>query len=524
MPVNTTTREYENAAAVWARCRNTYEGSDAVKAAGTTYLPLLDAHEEDLVAYQAYKDRALFFNATRRTVSGLSGAMFQRAPTLDVPANVESHAQDVTLTGVPFETFALGAGKEVLIVGRYGILVDMASEEAPDQRPYWCGWSAEAVVGWRTGRVGGDEILTRVVLQECVEEEDPKDPFRSIPITQYRVLELVGGLYTQQLWRELKADSKKFVPFGKEIQPKRRGKRLTFIPFVFIGATTITPGVERPPLDDMVLVNLSHYRNSADLEHGLHFTGIPIPWIAGAMDPKGKIRLGPSGAIVLDKGGEVGIIQADGQLLGALEKSLDRKQHMMATLGARLLEDQGGRAETATAVSMRHSGEHATLRTMAEVLEQAFTIAWRWHAWWMGTELTPQDVNVSVDLNKDFFAVKASPEEIKTLVLAHQAGDISHATFYAGLQKGGWAREGVSAEDERAEILREGEGSDVDSGGVPKVDPNENNEDDVIMSGETYHVVERQGQFLVIHATNGDIESTNPTRQQAISAFNAIEG
>src|SRR3990172_9599720 len=128
MAVNVAHKQYEKFKLRWERCRDCVEGSDAVKDRGDRYLPPLDSHKAgDNAAYNAYKMRALFFNATGRTVSGLAGASFQKEPTIKFPKRVEKDARDVTLTGISAELFGLMTVYEVWTVGRWGALVDMAA-------------------------------------------------------------------------------------------------------------------------------------------------------------------------------------------------------------------------------------------------------------------------------------------------------------------------------------------------------------------------------------------------------------
>jgi hypothetical protein len=339
--------------------------------------------------------------------------------------------------------------------------VDMA--DTPDQngqmRPYWVAYQAEQIIDWQTRRVGGDEILSMVRLSECVDMPDPKDPWVVTHVAQIRVLALDDkGLYTVTKWQPEMKDgvaTDKWEIVEGPIYPKRRGVSLTFIPFVFLNPTSTEAEPEKPPLLDLVDVNLSDYRTNADLEHGLHHVGTPSLVITG-MSAQG-IVYGPSNAIVLDnKDADAKILQVNGEMFGALERASERKRKLMATLGARLLEEQqGSGAETATAVGMRHSGEHATLRTIAQVIEQGLSMVWRFHAWWVGVEATPSDVKASVELSKDFWAVKMSPDELKALMLAWQGDGMSWETLWFNMQKGQLARPGVSAEDERKQIEEE---------------------------------------------------------------------
>ena len=116
---------------------------------------------------------------------------------------------------------------------------------------------------------------------------------------------------------------------------------------------------------------------------------------------------------------------------------------MMATLGARLLEEAPRVGETATAVTMRHAGEHATLRTIAQTVEAGLSQSLRWFAWWVGTEKTPADVGASIELNKDFLNVRMSAEDMKALMLMWQTDGISFETLHYNLTQGEAMRPGV---------------------------------------------------------------------------------
>jgi hypothetical protein len=472
VPVNSPNAAYVEHKPKWQRVRDCREGEDAVKKRTTAYLPPLDVHANRPDKYLGYLARATFFNATGRTVAGLAGAIFQKPPKVELPERIKDHAKDITMTGVSAEVFALNVVEEDLTTGRVGILVDLQLGKSTDGRPYWSRYNAEDIVNWSAERRGGDEILTLVVLREDYQEPDAKDRFISKTCDQYRELRLNdAGQYTVTIWRkpEGKADYEPWAPTGADgkpagpttLIPQRRGKALDFIPFTFIGPTSTAPAVEKPPLLDLVNVNLAHYRNSADYEHGLHYTGIPLVWIAGAIpathnpaepnSPPPQVIAGPDVAIYLEKDGKLGIEQADGETLGALENALKEKKEQMTTLGARMLEPPGA-AETATAVLGRAAGDHASIRTIAAAAEEGLTKAAQIHAYWMGVETRPSDAKATVTLNKDVVNAKLKPEEVRVLLEMYIEGAISAETFYHRLQGGEWARDGVSFEDEQKAI------------------------------------------------------------------------
>jgi len=442
--------------------RDTFAGRDAIIKAGDLYTPRLPAATPD--AQQAYLHRGNFFNSVRRTVQGLTGGIFQKPPRFDVPRRVQPWLSDVTLTNIPMEAFALAATEEVMLMARYGILVEMADSPYLEQRPYFVSYTAENIVNWESRTLNGDEILTLVVLQERHRVADEADAFRYKTLEQYRELRLhqEGGTlrYAQQVWRrpEEGGDLEKV---GAELTPLRRGAPLPFIPFTFLGPAFTTPEIKDPPLLDLANISLAHWRNSVDHEAGLHLVALPTPWVSGmksAGEDVESLHIGPSTVWILEKDGAAGMVEFSGAGMGALETALIAKQHQMASLGAKLLEEAPTVAqETATAVLARHAGEHATLRTMAQAMEQGIRSILQIMGWWDGLDATPLDVPVMVELNKDFLQVKASPQEIQTALATLQAGEISYQTFWSILTEGGWARYGVTAEEEKREISREPE-------------------------------------------------------------------
>jgi hypothetical protein len=373
-------------------------------------------------------------------------------------------------------------------------------------RPYWVSYRAEDIISWKTERRGTDpNVLVRVVLREFVEEQDQKDEFVTRQIEQYRELSLESDAYAQKIWRRKKdveagpggapdwmpsgpsmigptsapisvgvssianVSPAPFVGGGDEWQvfktenPVKHGKPLPAIPFVFLSPTSTAVKVAKPPLLDLADVNISHYRTMADLEHGRHFTALPTPWVSGARatDPNEPLAIGSGVAWDLEKGGTAGMLEFTGAGLGALVTAEIEKRKMMAVLGARLLETEAAVAETATAILLRHSSEGATLRTLTETLAEGLTRVAQWHIWWVSAGTTPDDVEASITLNKEFFAIKMTSQEVQAQLQLLQAEAISYETFYYNITTGGWTRPGVTAEEEKEQIMIEGGGGDA---------------------------------------------------------------
>jgi hypothetical protein len=477
MPVNSPHRSYTDASRIWQRCRDTFAGSDAVKARGTDYLPMLEGHSglpNTPSLYSAYVQRALFYPAIARTVAGLTGIVFGKAPTVDgVGPAYRPIFEDVTLTGTNLAAYGLQICTECLTVGRCGTLIDFPNNggtipEGPvdplipnDNRPYAVMYDAESIINWRAERIGGRQQLTLLVLREERETiGNDNDLFMPTVVYQYRVLQLIDGRYTVSIYTEDPQNKGKYLMTEGPRQPLRRGMAFTFIPFVFMGPTNLDPDIEHPPLQDLVDVNLSHYRTSADQEHGAHFVALPTPWISGhAANPGEPVALGPGNVLMLQKEGRAGMLEFSGTGMTSLKELKEEKRQLMATLGARMLETQKNVQESAEAMKIRHQGERSALSVLADVLGQHLTQIIRWILLWAGVDEVASRKGL-LTINPDVMDALTA-EDVKTLVTAWQAGAISKKTVYANLEWGEWTRPGVTYEEEEKDITAEG-GSALD--------------------------------------------------------------
>lgn len=468
MPVDTVHPDYSTFKPMWDKCRDVIAGQTAVHKAGKLYLPELTGEKPD--PYAARKLRALFFNATSRTVYALQGMLFRTPPVIKVSKAAEGFLADVTQTGKALLDLAKLCAVEALAVGRVGLLVDyprkgdadnltIAQVEALGLRPKIAVYKTEAILNWERVWLNNRFVLTLVVLAETYVEKNSEDEFAGTTRKQYRVLdldprELIAGAknpgfghYRQRLFRE-GAVAGKFESTG-DIYPLLAGALMTEIPFVFIGVDTTEPEVEEPPLADLVHANISHYQTTADVEHGAHKTALPQPWATGVTPEAGEVFVIGGEEIWTnpDAGGQFGMLEYTGQGLGALETRLLRKEAYMAVLGARMLEDQKKGIETAQTAGMHRSGEHATLASQGATLDAGLTRALDWFDKWAGGP-----GGCTFTTNRDFLPAGLTAQEVTALMGAWQQGGISDQELFEKFQKGGVVRENKEFAEHETEI------------------------------------------------------------------------
>lgn len=437
--------EYHNNKLRWQKVRDVVEGEDAVKARGQDYLPMLSG--QSVSEYDAYKERAEWYDATSRTLEGLTGEILRKPPI--VREFDEDRLADITKDGIDFETYVKTLVGEILSMGRYGVLIDPLDN---DPRAFMVGYAAEDIVDWQTNVMRDGTIsLTMVLLFDHIEmiSDTERRVYRQLYIDD-------AGRYVSQLMIERtdipRMEDFPLVPFGEPIVATRRGTPLDFIPFVFFGPRSLTTTVAKPPILGLAYTNLSHYRTSADLEHGAHFTAMPTTWIAGAIVEGTELKVGAQTAWLLQEGAQVGMLEFTGQGLGFLLQLRDAKEKHMQVLGARLLEDQATHQEAFATVGLRHRGERSILANVADTVSNGCKKLLEWIAWFEGDLNEPGNSDISVEINKDFQTAKLTFAEMLNLVKAWQSSAIGSDVLFYNLQQGERLPDGMTKEEWEEDI------------------------------------------------------------------------
>lgn len=444
--------QYEQYINDWVKCRDAKEGQSAIHKAKEKYLPKLSGQTDN--EYKAYRDRTCFYGATSRTIDGLTGMLFRKPVQIKNNGFNENILSDVDLMGNDIQSFTENLADEIITVGRAGVLVDfpqvdsqglsVASAMRLNARPFIKLYSTESVFNWHYTRINNKKVLSHVYLHEIISE--PANEYEFDDVEQIRLLILIEGVYKQIIFRKNK---KHEWIIHDEIIPLANGDPLDYIPFIFVNSMGSQSDVTKPPLIDLVNTNISHYKTTADLEHGSHFTGLPTAVITGFNSEEDQdFRIGSSSAWVFSNPEtEVKYLEFEGKGLETLENLLARKESMMASLGSQMLTPDTRRNESAETSALRHSGEHATLASVSISITHAINKAFYYMTSWLGN-VEPAVIQV----NRDFNPTKLDPQMMQQLFLALQGGRISHQTYFDNLKAGEIIASEKMLEDELDEI------------------------------------------------------------------------
>lgn len=415
--------------------RTIIEGDRALKAKGETYVPRLSGNTND--EYKAYVTRPSFENYTARVLDGLVGMSFAKDPIAKVPTAMDAIKEDVSLSDLSLDDLVTELVREVLTVGRCGVLIDMpqspseqltkAQVEAMNIRPYAKIYKSESIINWRYKLINNVQTTDMIIL--CEQYEEWEDDYTQEIETIYRVLIMREGVYNQEVWEK----GERGFELKEVFTPIMSGKTMNFIPFISVTPDKLTLNPVKPPMLDLATVNLSHFKLLVDFYHGAHFTALPTAnFFVGNIPKETTIRLGASTANVFsDPSGHAEYLEFQGSGLTTLSTEKDVLVNRMASLGARFLADDKKVAETTESQETRSSGERAILISAVTTISSGVTRMLQIMAQWMNVS-----GDISYQLNKDYNLKTIDAQFMKELITGVQTGDITPKILYDNLVAG----------------------------------------------------------------------------------------
>lgn len=406
MPIDTTHPEYN--------VEKSDVTMDAYKGDVLDYIPKLTKQNNE--EYEAYRNRGVYFNVTKKTTEAAVGLILRKPYVTDVEDVMIS--EELTLT----ESIGMTL-RDVILEGRCGMLCDYSNEKG---EAYLTQYSRKHITNWRKDG-------TLVVLHEDIYVPDPQDPYKLVETEQYRELFLdEEGYYGVRIWQPQGTGGNTTYRVVDEFAPTIKGERLTYIPFVFVNPFDTTMTSYDPVMINIAQINISHFRSTVDLEHGVHFTALPQPWVAGdfAEDQGTTVAVGSDYIWQLEEGSSTGYLEFTGGGLKSIVERLESKEQQMSYLGGQLLEAKKG-IEAADTVRLRGAAQSATLVNVVNAVESAYQQILTIYNQWMGNE---QEAEFT--MSRDFSASILTPLEMKALMDLYMMNGISQETFLENLFAG----------------------------------------------------------------------------------------
>ena len=420
---------YLNMEPHWGLIETIVQGTYEIRSKHRKYLP-----QEEREADSSYDVRLArsvlspYFIRLERMLGG----MITRKPVQlnDTPDAIREQLFDVDLSGNDLNIWTYEMSRKLLRYGHVGVLVDAPALESEDGRPYWVTYTPRDIIGWRTEKKDGKDVLTQLRLVERVLVEDGL--YGTKEVTQVRVL--TPGNF------EIHRKGKN----GKYTVEAQGTTSLDQIPFAVAYANKVGYLESRPPMSDIAELNLKHYQIQSDYDNMLHISAVPMLAIFGMPPSSEEISAGPGEAFAMPAEASMSYIEPGGSSFDAQQKRIDQLASQINELGLAAILGQKIAAETASSKAIDRSQSDATMLVVAQQVQDLIDNCLTFHAQYLGVE------GGSCYVNRDFVASRLEPQEIGSLLQLYTAGTISKETLLTMLSQGEVLPDEFDVEEELA--------------------------------------------------------------------------
>lgn len=446
MSVDNPNGQYNEMLPIWDEMDDVCDGERSVKKMREAYLPMICSCEtdaENLINYDKYLKRAVFYPIAKNTLESNIGLAFAEDPSFE-PDGLDFLKSDADGAGTSLYQQAQICLGYQLKYGRGGYFVDypqvsggVSKSDVIQKgiRPTVILYSAKSIINWRVRKVRGVYKTCLVVLYEESSQTDPTDEFKEKIVKIYRVLRLDDAdKYCMQVY----SDESGAMVAGEVQYPRNsRGSNWNEIPFIAVGSQSNDFKLDAIPLEPIVSVNLAHYRNSAEYEQSLFYTSQVQPVVSeldfqtletlGMVDSEGKqikkFTLGAYTVLTLPQGAKFDFVQAEGNSLA--KEGMTEKLSYMQLLGAKITENNEV-AKTATQSDNEQMTKHSVLSLCVANLNEAMEKVLFWVAEYHGSGL-----KAKFTVKQDFAKGRIGLEELKFWQSEYVANNISAETYFA---------------------------------------------------------------------------------------------
>jgi len=447
-------------------CRDLMEGIDALRRAGTTYLPQ-KAMEKDEV-YQRRLENATLYNTFKGAVEGLVGRVYSKpVDVIDGPDAFQSWYENIDFMGNNIDMFTKEVFETALAEGMSFILIDYplknTAETIADEkksklprRPYWVHIKPHEVIGTRVSTESGVPKVLQIRVRQVIEENDGKYGVRLIE--RVRVYE--PGT-CQEFFRNKNEDKPEvfFREFDMGIKD--------IIPIIPIYTNKKALYRAEPALYDLAILLIRWYQSNSTQDHILDYARFPILFGKKIFHETGSdVPFGPSNMIhSTDGDAALEYVEHQGQAIKAGAESLTDLETRMAALSHEPLLTRRSGTETATRSAIDAAAATSALQAWAyqlkDSLEQCLVIT----ALWQNADATTAG---SIQINTDF-ALSISDTDYTNLRELRKEGELSRMTLWNELRRRGLLGPEFDPEAEMDYLQQEGAVQDNGEGLLTKM-------------------------------------------------------
>ena len=378
--VSTPVSAYDEMAERWDLPDTLMGGTLTIRERRTDFLP--QEPKESNTAYNNRLKKTFLYGAYSRTIRALAGLPFMAPVDIQkAPPSLDYLREDCDSMGTDITNLSHELLTDLLHKGVCHLLVDMPEVEGQitiEQqsllkiRPYFTRINPTNLIGWKIGRIGGNNILTEIRIKEVVIEQG--DDWEEVEVEQVRVI----TPSTFELWQKTKDDW---------VQVSEAENKLGYVPLVTAYGNKQGLLTGFPVLEDLAWLNLQHYIKLSDVANLEHLCNVPFILATGFVD--GDLQgaeIGGNRLVTTDNSdADIKYVEPTGGSLADSRESIKEIETRMATMGSDVLTRRSVDRQTATARLMDRSESVSLLMVLINNLESEIQNAYKIAADWTST-------------------------------------------------------------------------------------------------------------------------------------------
>ena len=391
-------------------------GTVAMRAEGENYLPQYPKETRE-----RYNDRlkvSVLYEAFSSTIRNLSGRPFGQSVQLsqDSMQWYADMISDIDAQGTDLTVFARHCLEDILVYGKAHILAEYpntyelqeqlgrqlsrADEMQQNIRPYLVRLSPKDVIGWRTERQGGQEVLTRLryrvnrTLPSA--DSDWEDKQKKCVV----------------VWTPETITVHEQSEEGEWIAGAPTVNTLGMIPVCTVYANRVGPLMANPPLEALAHLNAKHWKNQSDQDQIEEVARIPMLHMTG-YDPKEVQTLEVAAyKIVANRNpqAQMQVVETNGSAVTVGQESLKELVSQMEDMALEALRRRSSGSKTATEVAIQVGRNVSDLEAYCVLLERGLAKSLYYMALWSGLTLDMPTVKISTDFGFSYGVEKELAE------------------------------------------------------------------------------------------------------------------
>lgn len=419
-------------------------GLTAMKANASETLPR-NQYESD-VNYDARKKRTVLYNVFRSTVVNLSRKPFTETPKFDpeLPERYDFHKNNIDGSGTTLAEFCRKLIEDKLVYGKYLFLVNMpkfdpemseADRKSQGLDPFCSRINPDSLFSW----FYDDQGLAMIKIKYTIEVMDGADH----TVKKQNRID-VWTRTSLEKWYERKGENAGWIK--EETLPNKLGE---------IALITGDSIYDLPELEDMAMMNGSHFRKMSDLDNITHIVNTPFLLFKGFNDKDVSGEVSVHRAYVTkNKDAAIEWIQARAETIKESADELKSIEARLRVAGAEIITERKV-AKTATESSSEQRDKMSTLEAIVMNVIHNFKQVGQLWARYLGDKNPPE---FNLVIFKDFNITAEALEEINLIMKAYLSGGMTRLTFLKELSRRKIMADDWDPEEEDNELAAQGEG------------------------------------------------------------------